>query len=70
VSRTLQGYFAQFVRTGDPNQAGLPAWPPVSDSHGGLLRQTIDQNTHTEVDRGAARQDFLQAFLRDHANPL
>ena len=70
VSRTMQDYFVQFVRSGDPNVAGLPAWPPVREEHGGLLRQTIDADTRTEVDRGAARQSFLQQFLADHDNPL
>ena len=27
MSRTLVGYWSDFVKTGDPNGAGLPAWP-------------------------------------------
>jgi para-nitrobenzyl esterase len=27
LSRTLVGYWSRFVKTGDPNGAGLPAWP-------------------------------------------
>lgn len=70
VSRTMQDYFAQFVRSGDPNQAGLPAWPAVRDEHGGITRQTIDADTRTEIDRGAARQAFLREFLAGHQSPL
>ena len=70
VSRTLQDYFAQFVRSGDPNQAGLPAWPAVRDEHGGITRQTIDADTRSEIDRGAARQAFLREFLASHRSPL
>ncbi|MFK2904237.1 carboxylesterase family protein [Dyella ginsengisoli] len=70
VSRTMQDYFAQFVRSGDPNQAGLPEWPPVRDSHGGITRQTIDADTRAEVDHGAARQAFLRDFLASHRSPL
>ncbi|MGN6381141.1 MAG: carboxylesterase/lipase family protein [Dyella sp.] len=70
VSRTMQDYFAQFVRSGDPNQAGLPAWPAVRDEHGGITRQTIDADTRTEIDRGAARQAFLREFLAGHRSPL
>ena len=55
---------------GDPNQAGLPEWPAVRDSHGGITRQTIDADTRTEIDRGAARQAFLRDFLASHRNPL
>ena len=70
VSRTMQDYFAQFVRSGDPNQAGLPAWPAVRNEHGGITRQTIDADTRTEIDRGAARQAFLREFLASHRSPL
>jgi para-nitrobenzyl esterase len=28
VSRIAQSYWVNFARTGDPNGAGLPAWPP------------------------------------------
>ena len=28
VSETFQGYIENFVKTGDPNGAGLPAWRP------------------------------------------
>ncbi|WP_017460499.1 carboxylesterase/lipase family protein [Dyella ginsengisoli] len=70
VSRTMQDYFANFIAHGDPNGAGLPRWPAVAASHGGLLRQTIDVDTRTEVDRGAARQAFLREFLAVHPDPL
>jgi para-nitrobenzyl esterase len=62
VSRVMEGYFAQFIKTGNPNGSGLPAWPAVRASDGGLLRQTIDAHTHTAVDHGAARQAFLRQF--------
>lgn len=29
VSRQLQGYFANFIKTGNPNGAGLPQWPAL-----------------------------------------
>lgn len=70
VSHTMEGYVAQFIRSGNPNGAGLPAWPAVRASSGGLLRQTIDPHTRTEVDHDAARQAFLQRFLQTHLNPL
>ncbi|MFA6230850.1 MAG: carboxylesterase family protein [Rhodanobacter sp.] len=70
TSRTMEGYFAQFIKTGNPNRSGLPTWPAVSESDGGLLRQTIAPHTHAEVDRGAARQAFLQEYFTTHADPL
>ncbi|MGB6029312.1 MAG: carboxylesterase family protein, partial [Rhodanobacter sp.] len=70
ASATMEGYFAQFIRTGDPNGADLPPWPAVRESAGGLLRQVIAAHCRTEVDHGAARQAFLQAFFATHADPL
>lgn len=29
VSAIMQGYFANFIKTGDPNGLGLPTWPPA-----------------------------------------
>jgi para-nitrobenzyl esterase len=29
LSRQLQGYFANFIKTGNPNGAGLPQWPAL-----------------------------------------
>ncbi len=70
TSRTMEGYFAQFIKTGNPNRAGLPTWPAVRESDGGLLRQTIAAHTHTEVDHGAARQAFLREYFKTHADPF
>jgi para-nitrobenzyl esterase len=70
TSRLLQGYFAQFIMHGDPNGEGLPTWPAVVESDGGLLRQTIDAHPRTVVDNGAARQAFLQQFYANHPGAL
>ncbi len=70
TSTTMEGYFAQFIKTGNPNGAGLPHWPALAESGGGLLRQTIAAHTHTAIDRGAARQAFLRQFFKTHADPL
>ena len=32
LSDTLQGYWVNFARTGDPNGPGLPVWPAYSDA--------------------------------------
>jgi para-nitrobenzyl esterase len=68
VSRIMEGYFAHFIKTGNPNAAGLPRWPAVHSKNGGLLRQTIAVHTHTEIDRHAARNHFLTQFYAQHLN--
>ena len=60
VSATMEGYFANFIKTGDPNGSGLPHCPAATPKDGGLLRQEIGTDTHTIVDRDAARYEFLQ----------
>ena len=60
VSATMEGYFANFIKTGNPNGANLPNWPAAKPKDGGLLRQAIGVDTHTIVDRNAARYEFLQ----------
>jgi para-nitrobenzyl esterase len=59
VSEVMQGYWARFIQTGDPNGPGLPRWPAAANKDGGLLRQVIGTDTHTMIDRNAARYEFL-----------
>jgi para-nitrobenzyl esterase len=65
VSATMEGYWANFIKTGDPNGTGLPHWPAVAPKDGGLLRQAIGADTHSFVDHKAARYEFLQRFEPD-----
>jgi para-nitrobenzyl esterase len=61
VSELLQGYFENFVKRGDPNGRGLPAWPAVTQ--GGPVRfMRIDVNPRAEDDRQRARYLFLDQF--------
>ncbi len=65
VSATMEGYWANFIKTGNPNGAGLPHWPATADKDGGLLRQVIGADTHTRVDHAVTRYDFLQRVEPD-----
>jgi para-nitrobenzyl esterase len=58
VSQTMQGYFANFVETGDPNGAGLPVWPRGDATNGQVQRIRIDVDTHAEPEP-TARYRFL-----------
>ena len=59
VSKTMQAYFANFIKTGNPNGAGLPAWPATgTQAVGPVLR--IDVKTQTEADKTSARYLFLE----------
>jgi para-nitrobenzyl esterase len=58
VSRTMQTYFANFIRTGDPNGGGLPAWPALNGSPGSRVMH-IDVNTGAEPEAHRGRYLLL-----------
>jgi para-nitrobenzyl esterase len=58
VSQTLQGYFANFVKTGDPNGAGLPKWP-AANTDKTVSVMHIDVNTRAETETGRDRYLLL-----------
>ena len=65
VSSMMEGYWARFIETGNPNGPALPNWPAASEKDGGLLRQVIGPDTHTRIDRDAGRYEFLQRIEPD-----
>ena len=49
VSQTMQGYFENFIKTGNPNGQGLPNWPVgLVDASGNAQRIRIDVETKAE----------------------
>jgi para-nitrobenzyl esterase len=65
VSSAMEGYWANFIKTGNPNGEGLPDWPAAASKDDGLLRQVIGTNSHTIVDHNASRYEFLQRITSD-----
>ncbi|HEY4155734.1 MAG TPA: carboxylesterase family protein [Puia sp.] len=50
VSEILQAYFANFIKTGNPNGLGLPDWPAViPDKPAAVMR--VDVNTRAETEK-------------------
>ncbi|WP_210514489.1 carboxylesterase/lipase family protein [Hymenobacter terricola] len=59
VSKTMQSYFANFIKTGNPNGAGLPTWPAASVGTAGQVLH-LDVKTRVEPDQTRARYLFLE----------
>ncbi|MGU3390862.1 carboxylesterase/lipase family protein [Sphingomonas sp. M1A8_2b] len=63
ISAVFQGYFAGFIKTGDPNAAGLPRWSPAAPGAGPILRQTIDVTTRSTPFAAQARYEAAVPLL-------
>lgn len=55
VSKTMQEYFVNFIKTANPNGKGLANWPKFDAKQ----RMIIDVNTRAEADKVRARYEFL-----------
>jgi para-nitrobenzyl esterase len=63
VSTVMQEYFAQFIKTGNPNGSGLPVWPPVK-SGGPAPVMRIDIESRADLERHRDRYLFLQSLVK------
>jgi para-nitrobenzyl esterase len=59
VSKTMQAYFANFIKTGNPNGAGLPTWPALKPGAGGQLLH-LDVQTKVVPDQTRDRYLLLE----------
>jgi para-nitrobenzyl esterase len=62
VSETMQGYFANFIKTGNPNGPGLPTWPAY-EARTNFMRMRIDVVSRAEPEPDRTRYEVLDAIL-------
>jgi para-nitrobenzyl esterase len=63
VSRTMEEYFANFIKTGDPNGSKLPQWP-AANSDKSVPVMNIDVETRVEPEKHRERYEFLDSLNR------
>ena len=59
VSEIMQTFFANFIKTGNPNGLGVPEWKPV-DNKSGVQVMHIDVNTRLVEDKNGERYAVLE----------
>ena len=58
VSETMEAFFANFIKTGDPNGQGLPSWTPMQAT--GSQVMVIDVQSHADAEQHAERYRFME----------
>ena len=57
LSEVMQGYFANFIKTGNPNGPGLPSWPAY-DGKDGFRVMRLDAESRAEPE-STRRERYL-----------
>jgi para-nitrobenzyl esterase len=57
VSATMEAYFANFIKTGNPNGRGLPNWEPMKATGSEIM--VIDVHTHAEKEPHPERYRWM-----------
>ena len=61
LSEVMESYFANFIKTGDPNGAGLPKWPAYGPGEGfQVMNLNVDSCAAPEV---RSRYQMLDEIL-------
>ncbi|MDR6943556.1 carboxylesterase/lipase family protein [Mucilaginibacter pocheonensis] len=58
VSATMENYFANFIKTGNPNGSGLPKWEAITDNNNAKF-MNIDVKSQLKPEVNRARYLFL-----------
>lgn len=62
IADILSSYWANFIKTGDPNGPDLPHWPSVNDDPWTVM-EVGDNFGSIPVASNKARQDFMEKYL-------
>ena len=62
MARLMNTYWAQFAKTGDPNEDGLPHWPRYTEATDELLEFTMNDGPVARQHFETAKMDFWDAL--------
>jgi len=62
----MSAYFANFIKTGNPNNGRLPVWPKASLDAGKIRRQVIDVDTHSAAFPEQRRYAAAESLMNMH----
>jgi len=63
VSETMSGYFANFIKTWNPNGAGLPEWKVAEKNDATPAVMIIDVKSRTEKAVDDKRYELMDKIL-------
>ena len=63
VSSTMQNFFANFIKTGNPNGKSVPNWPSTKSAKPSPVMY-IDVKSETKQDPFAKRYEVLQSLIK------
>ena len=66
VSATMNAYWANFIKTGNPNGKALPAWPKASQDSDAIYRQVIDVTSYRAPFPEQRRYQAVEPLLYMH----
>lgn len=64
ISAILQDYFANFIKTGNPNGLGLPMWPAASAGNNNAV-MNVDVHTRVEPEKNRQGYLFFESMRKD-----